>query len=133
MTDQFNPLEDASVLLKEASANLSWAAQEIQRLRQENDKKDRLIESIKIAAAMPPEMRGGEGEVEYGEKLASSNEDLSVLRKAMEFSTTKRTKLASVSDDLSLLSDGDSPYSVPAGHASKNMEAWLLSSTRTHY
>lgn len=118
--------ERTSHLLKEAAAGLEKLAAENNTLRQQNMAYERLVDAIKLAHEMPEEMRRGDSAYEYGVKLAASDEDFVVLRKALEMQVP-RPKLASAEDfpDFSQVVDVDDTKRIPLGQGGAYLEAWL--------
>jgi len=112
--------QDIVLLLKESGEQLQKLAAENKDLREKLARAERKEEAMKLAYAMPLAMRKGEDPLEYAEKLASSNEDLEVVRRVLEYSSDM-PKLAEIGE--SFITDRPD---VPEGRATDAMNAWLL-------
>ena len=112
---------DNFAVLKEASATINKAADMIEELRAKVAHYERQDYARKIASKMDNEMRGGEDVETFAQKLASTQNDLTVIEKAVDL-RTQDPKLASIGE----ISHFDYQQGVPVGQAKQMFNAWLM-------
>lgn len=121
-------LADAASLLKTASAELQQVGAHVQQLEADNADLSRYKRCTKIASSLSVEQREGLGEVDYAEKLASSEHNLDVFEQALQLNPTAAMKLASPSDSFGSteLEEDDGEYGMGKTAAAKQLNNWLL-------
>lgn len=118
--------EDAAALLKTAAAEQEWAIGRIRELEEKVAANERFYQAVRIARAMVPLQGEGFDAFDYAEKLASSNEDLHVLERAVALQA-ENPKLASVAQTPGASTESQAASDYRQNEASQRMNAWLLS------
>jgi hypothetical protein len=116
---------DAAALLKEAQAENGWAVGRIRDLEVANAGHERFRQSIKIAQALAPHRGDDFDPISHAEKLASSNEDLDVLERAVALQA-ENPKLAHVQQQEQSEAEKVASASQSQSEASARMNSWLL-------